>query len=385
MTRTQLLCLCSTALLCAASCSQDAYDTSRGIDKEIRLFTEQVSLPVGDVGPFTPSLLLDKAGLGNVLKSFVKEDQDGFLVIEKEGLLYSNPVLLIAYTIPDQTKPVDLPVSDQSGNLGSDALSLSAIGFAPSLQAFSIQARNPLSDEISISGKLTITSAPDGSSPAETLASQEFSKAKVSAGNTVGEILRVERTGGKSFYEFQLENLIMHLPANLLEKDTAGGLGFLELGYHYKAYISLEKDLAESIPFVLSDLNLPLGQFQVKEARICTEVSSEIPVTLAVESVEVLVKQSDENGKESVVTCGDVSVSPGIRIESGSSGNPAITPLDITIKANEGTVPDISGLQLSLSIKAPTGSGDKRLGMNQAVYFNNLRATVSGGITIQGL
>lgn len=232
MTRTQLLCLCSTALLCAASCSQDAYDT-----------------------------------------------------------------------IPDQTKPVDLPVSDQSGNLGSDAFTLSAIGFAPSLQAFSIQARNPLSDEISISGKLTITSAPDGSSPAETLASQEFSKAKVSAGNTVGEILRVERTGGKSFYEFQLENLIMHLPANLLEKD-----------------------LAESIPFVLSDLNLPLGQFQVKEARICTEVSSEIPVTLAVESVEVLVKQSDENGKESVVTCGDVSVTPGIRIESGSSGNPAITP-----------------------------------------------------------
>ncbi|MBQ3984708.1 MAG: hypothetical protein II636_05195 [Bacteroidales bacterium] len=62
-----------------------------------------------------------------------------------------------------------------------------------------------------------------------------------------------------------------------------------------------------------------------------------------------------------------------------------VTPLEIVIKANQGTIPDIGSLSLSLAIKAPTGAGDNRLNMNQAVYFNNLRATVSGGITIQGL
>ena len=51
----------------------------------------------------------------------------------------------------------------------------------------------------------------------------------------------------------------------------------------------------------------------------------------------------------------------------------------------EGTIPDIAGLQLNLSVKAPTGEGDKRLNMNQSIRFNNLRATVTGGITFQSL
>ena len=59
--------------------------------------------------------------------------------------------------------------------------------------------------------------------------------------------------------------------------------------------------------------------------------------------------------------------------------------MEIVIKAQTGTIPDISGLRLTFSVKAPTGAGDKRLNMQQSIRFNNIRATVSGGITIQGL
>ena len=130
---------------------------------------------------------------------------------------------------------------------------------------------------------------------------------------------------------------------------------------------------------------MPLAQYKVKEARIRTEVSSEIPVTLEVGSVEVLVKQTNAEGKESVDVSEDVLISPNLRISSGTSGNPVVSPLEIVIKAQTGTIPDISGLRLTFMVKAPTGGSDNRIGLNQSIYFNKIRATVSGGITIQGL
>ena len=63
----------------------------------------------------------------------------------------------------------------------------------------------------------------------------------------------------------------------------------------------------------------------------------------------------------------------------------SISSPTIVVKADEGTIPDIAGLRVDFNVQPPTGDGDKRLGMNQFVYFNNLRATVSSGITIQSL
>ena len=384
MNRVPLL-FCAILLFFAAACSQEAYDISSGIDKEITLFTDEVSVPLGDVGPLTPKALLDKSGLGDMLKNLVKEDEEGYMVIEEEGQIYSNPVMLVAFFLPDQTQPADLPVNDYSGNLGSMASALASLGLSPSPQVFSLLAGNPLTEEIAVSGRLTLSSSLEDESTAETIVSQEFSRAKVAATTPNCEILRVERTGGKAFYDIRLDNLIFHLPGSMLEKDPAGGFGGFSLAYKYKSYLALTSDFPESIPFDISDLDLPLAQYKVKEARIRTDVSSEIPVTLEVASIGVLVKKTDEDGNESTVVSDNVSVSPGLRIASGRSGNPVVSPLEIVIKTQEGTIPDISGLRLSFSIKAPAGTGDNRLNLNQAISFNNLRATVSGGITFQGL
>ena len=374
----------TTTLLCAVACANLDYDTSKGIDKEMTLFTDEVSLPLGDVGPMTPKALLEKSGMGEMLKSFVKEDEEGYLVVENEGTVYSNPVLLIAYFLPDQTQAIDFPVNDYSGDLGTTSSTLSSFGLSPSPQVFTLLAGNPLTEEIAVSGRLTLSSQPEDGNPAETIVSQEFSRTKVAATSSAGEILRVERAGGKAFFGCRLDNLYLHLPGSMLEKDSAGGFGSFSLAYQYKSYLTLSKDFPESIPFDI-DKDIPLAQFKVKEARIRTEVSSEIPVTLEIENVGVLIKQTDEEGLESIVVSDDVSVTPGLRITSGCSGSPMVSPLEIVIKAHEGTIPDISGLRLSFSIKAPTGSGDNRLNMNQSISFNNLRATVSGGITIPEL
>lgn len=365
-------------VLALPACRHSEYDVSRGIDKEITLFSDQVSLPLGDIGPLTPKSLLGN-GLPDMIKSFIQEDEQGYLVCQATGPLSSNYVAMISMGLPDPSSPADFSIPDYTGEIDTNAGILAAMGFGASPQIFTLQANNPLTEGIAVSGKLTILGGED-----QPLATEEFSKVPVEA-STSNEVFRLEKTDEEAFEKFKLENTILHLPASIKEKDPMGGSGSFSLDYQYKAYIYLSADFPMPLSFDVN-LNAPLGRFQVKEARICTEVSNEIPLSLEVSSVMILVKQLDEEGKESLVPYEDVSVTPGLTVASGCSGNPVISPLEMVIKAKEGTtIPDIAGLQLELKLLAPTGVADKRINLNQSVSFNNLRATVSGGITIPSL
>ena len=72
-----ILTVLATALLW--SCANMDYDTSKGIDKEMTLFSDQIGLPLADIGPITPRVLFQGAGLDKVLPSSVQEDEDGYL------------------------------------------------------------------------------------------------------------------------------------------------------------------------------------------------------------------------------------------------------------------------------------------------------------------
>ena len=373
-------CLMVLLPLAFISCQHQEYDLSRGIDKEITLFSEEVSLPLGDIGPLTPKSLLGKDGLPDMISSFVQEDEDGYLVNMAKGTLYSGAVGIISMSLPDPTLPADVPVPDNTGDIAPMASAMGTLGLGLSPQVFTLQAKNPLTEEIAISGKLTL-SADDSS----LLAAEEFSKTPVAASTANAPILKIEKAGA-SFANYKLENMILHLPASIMEKDPLGGFGSIMLDYQYKGYLFMSADFPMALPLSLDNLNAPLAQYKVKEARICMDVSNEIPISLELASVKVLVKQMSEKGREVLVPSEDVTVTPGLKVNSGRSGNPVISPLEIVIQAREGTtIPDISGLELELKIMAPDGDGDKRINMNQSVSFNNIRAKVSGGITIPKL
>ena len=367
---------CASSLLCALACSQEAYDTSRGIDREITLFTDRVSIPIADIGPLSPKQLLGDADLESALGNIFKEDEDGYLVVEKEETVYSNPVLLLFMGAGNPTQPLDLSIDDFTGSPGAPAENPAALGFLPALQVFSIYAQNPLREGMAVSGKVK-------------LPTQEkeavFNKVPVPAESTNCELFRMALEGQSILDACTLENMVIHLPASFLDKDPMSGWSSIALGYRYKAYLAFGEDFPIQIPIPIDDLDLPLGQYRVKDVLLSTEVESEIPITLVLESVDVMVKETDEEGNVQTVVCDDVSITPGLTIASGCSGAPVVTPLAISIKAQEGTIPDIAGLQLNLSVKVPTGEGDKRLNMNQSIRFNKLRATVSGGITIPSL
>ena len=359
-----------------ASCANLDYDTSKGIDKEMTLFTDKVSFPIADVGPISPKQLLGSVDLGSTLGNLFKEDKDGYLVVEKEESIYSNPVFLIFMTALDPTKPMDVSIADFTGYPGTATESPAYMGLTAARQVFSLYAVNPLTAEMSVSGKVTLSALEKEGSPAKTLSSKGFDKVPVAAGATDAELFLTSIDGQDNLDACSLENMVLHLPASFLEKDPLGGWSSIALGYRYKAYLAFGNDLPMQIPIPIKDLNLPLGQYRVKDVLLSMEVFNELPITLVVESVEVMSND---------VVCDDVSITPGLTIASGSSGAPVVSPLAINIKAKEGTIPDISGINLNLSVKAPSGEGDKRLNMNQSISIKNIRTTVSGGITIQGL
>ena len=357
------------------SCANMDYDTSRGIDKEMTLFTDEVSIPIADIGPLSPKQLLGDVDLGSTLGGLFKEDEDGYLVMGKEETIYSNATVFLFMMALDPTQPLDLNIDDFTGYPGAAAEGLAGMGLTPARQEFSIYAVNPFTAAMAVSGKVKLSS----------LSYESFEKVPVAAETNDGVLFHKEIDGQNIIDVCSMENMVLHLPASFLEKDPLGGWSSVSIGYRYKAHLALGQDFPAQIPIPVADLNLPIGQYKVKEVLISAEVSNEVPVTLVVESVDVMVKGTDEEGNEKDVVCEDVSITPGLTIASGSSASPVVSPLAISIRAHEGTIPDIAGLQLNLSVKAPTGEGDKRLNMNQSISFNNLRATVAGGITIKSL
>ena len=357
------------------SCENMDYDLSRGIEKEATLFSDMVSVPVGDVGPISPKQLLSQSSMGSMIESIVAQDEEGYLVLEDSKSSDPSYVMLLSYTIPDPSKPADVSLADFSGTIQDKAALLRSFGLIQSKQVFTMTAANPLTEDISISGKVTVSSQANGDTPAETLFTRELSKSTVPADTKAAEIIREERDGGNPFSDYRVESIRLHLPASIITKDPLNGLGSFYIAYNYKSYLSLGSDFPTSLPIGINDLKVPLGQYRVKEALIRMDVMNEIPITLVAESVELLSEQPDVK----------VSVTPGLTIAAGCPSKPVTSPLEIFVKADEGTIPDISGIRLNVAIKAPVGVEDTRLGMNQRIFFNKIRATVSGGITIQGL
>lgn len=376
--------LCLLALSPLWSCGNPDYDVSKGVDREVTLFSDEVGVPLGDIAPITLKSLFEGAGIGSAITMVASEDEDGYLVIEEDKSFYNNYTMLLYSSMPDPTAPGTFAVDDYEGTLGSNAALLAAFGFAMSPQSFCLYATNPLTEEIAVSGKVTLSSMELEEAPAETLVSEEYSALKVPAAAQKEVFFSVERSGGKTFYACKLDNMKLHLPADMLTKDTDGGMGMFELGYRYKGFAQLASDFPAPIPIDVNDLSLPLAAYRVKEARIRAEISSEIPMTLEISSLKALVKQTDEDGNTTLVPAEGVSVSADISVASGTYGNPVVSPVELLIEAVEGTIPDIDGLQLEVAIKAPTGEGDRRMNMNETISFNNIRTTISGGITLQG-
>lgn len=76
------------ALLCSCNGNLD-YDTSKGINTEMTLFQEEISVPIGSIGPLTIGSALDRLntvpGIGSMVSQLIQVGEDGYLRMDDKG------------------------------------------------------------------------------------------------------------------------------------------------------------------------------------------------------------------------------------------------------------------------------------------------------------
>ena len=101
------LSLLLTVLLPA--CAGKEYDMSEGLNTELTLFEEEVSVPVGKIGPFTLSTVLDRLsaveGIGTLLSDYIKVDHDGALYLEDSETFYRDNIYEVERSTGDVSAP----------------------------------------------------------------------------------------------------------------------------------------------------------------------------------------------------------------------------------------------------------------------------------------
>ena len=91
------------------SCSNMDYDISEGFSKEVTLFEEEISVPIGNIGPFTISSTLGGVskvpGIGGLIGEYIKESEDGSLVMENSGDIFKASVYELEKQIGNVSAP----------------------------------------------------------------------------------------------------------------------------------------------------------------------------------------------------------------------------------------------------------------------------------------
>lgn len=115
------------ALLLPGSCRRMDYDISKGIDKEITLFEEEVTIPLGSTGEITLEKIVSEAnGFLQQAGLEFKTDKDGLLYTEIEDYFGYVDAYSILYQIKDLTQPYDYALKNLNGSVGGTQKSYNA-------------------------------------------------------------------------------------------------------------------------------------------------------------------------------------------------------------------------------------------------------------------
>ena len=378
MKRTRFLALAGALVL--AGCVNSDYDMPRGmlnsVDKEITLFQDQITVPVGSVGPLTLNLVLDKIPLFNGL---IKTDADGFLLAEDETEMYSINVYETMARTQDPTNPYTWDGGMLYGNPSGMALTLGYLGFTCPDQTLTVSAKNPLrTNEIALHGTIKASRyGEDAWTFEQSLEGATMAPAGADGANL--QLAHVNIPGNTCISSIQVNELKMDLPGNpdrLLASSSQQNFVFTSF---HRSHLAVGPAFTLSPELPLSSLSVPLGQFKLKKCVAKLDLESTLPLDVTISSVKVLkaVGEGAETQEDP-----NISVSVPIHVAAGSLEAPAVTPVMLQIEALSGTIPDINGLKIVVTVKGDEAHASTRLSAKQGIYVKSSSIKLVGGITL---
>jgi hypothetical protein len=367
--------------LALAGCIKSEYNMPQGmlksVDKEITLFQDQITVPVGSIGPLTLSLVLDKIPL---FRGFIQADEEGFLLAESVTEMYGTNVFETMAKTPEWTQPYTWNCGYCYGSPAGIALSLGYVGFSCPRQTVTITAKNPLdADGIALKGKLTVSrSGDDPWTYEKSLEGELLTSAGTSEGMTVLADVEVPGTGCIS--SFNIEDLAMDLPGNpgqhILNSDQQR---FVFTGRH-RSHLAVGSAFTMSPEIPLQNLSVPLGKYRLKKCVARLELVNTLPLNVTINSVKVLTPGESETSAPEEDT--NIVISGPIHLAAGSLEAPVVSPVELQVEALEGTIPDLNGFKLSITVQGDDRFASTLLSAKQGVYIKSSSATLVGGITL---
>ena len=372
------------ALPLIAACSHPEYDISEGFNKEITLFGDEISAPLGSIGPLTIGSTLNGLSqipdLGGLVSQYIKEAEDGSLVMDDAGSIFQINVYELEKRLADPSTPQTWTTGYQSGFMGGMVSMLGFIGLKAANQKVVITAKNPLYSEVPAKAAASYNCmGSDGYFTGQIDGLGEF---KMKRGTSDIATFSVPDNVTAPLSSITLSSLSLDLPGDPVSyvSDKNGNLIF-ELGYKYTGGIAIGDSFSFPLTnFSPSNVKVEIGKYKLSKCEVTVELESTVPLQVEISNIRVL-KHKDSESDPDVVD-ENILVGPGITVAGGSLEKPAVTPINLTVEALEGTIPDIEGLLLDLKVSAQPGLGTVPLSAKQGVFVKSSSARLSGGITI---
>lgn len=371
-------------LLALAACQNKAYDTEN-LNKEVTLLEKEISVPIGNVGPFNLELLTKSDKLSAVLGSVLETEEDGTLLCKDNNDVFTVNAYEILVKTKDVSQPFSYPIGNKTKSPSTMAVLLQNFGFRAVDQHLTLNVINPLRVPFTLGGDMfiqcqntqTYTTCYENTSSLEGV---EIPRS-YSATNLLE--INLPDTVGFTPSEMGYKNLSLNLPANLGDQIRSSSSSEFVFGSTFSCHIAAGEN--GEIPLAMFGMGtqtikfkLPVASYQFKEVEASLDLENSFPMQIELTEIQLM------TGTEPAVD-ENLQVSPeALVIKGGSLEQPAVTPITLKIKALEGAVPDITGVRVGLSIKSAPGFADTRLSLKQGVSVKSASATLRGGITIGG-
>ncbi|MBO4557769.1 MAG: hypothetical protein J5693_04075 [Bacteroidales bacterium] len=381
-----ILCVAAAAV----ACSRPEYDISEGFNKEITLFGDEISVPLGSIGPLTIGSTLGGLskveGIGGVVAEFIQMDDDGNLVMKDSGDIFRINVYELEKRLGDVSQAQTWNAGYQAGSVGGMAAMLGYIGLSPINQKITLYASNPLLVNVPARCAATISgfsSAGFFSAPLEALDNITL---EWNQNNVQMLSMNVDNTVTTPISSIAFSNLSMDLPANPVSKisDKKGNL-FFAFTYDYSCGIAV----GESFNFPVKNtstgaVNLEIGKYRVKKCRVTAELENTIPLAATFSNMRAIKPRvADEDGnKPDAEVDENIVISADFTIPGGSAEKPGTVTVVLTIEAQQGTIPDIAELMFDINLAAQPDLGAVALNGRQGLFVKSASVKLDGGITI---
>ena len=381
---------CATAIL---GCNKHMeYDISEGIDKEITIFSEEISVPLGNAGPIAIQTFL-KDGLsklfGSAVEDFITIDSEGYLWFEAENNLIKENIYEIDAKITDKSSPYDWNPSWASASPGGIAPLLGMFGMKCVNQKLGLYAVNPLYYDLTINttAKISCRNADYETSYTDNVPLNDFVVKKCNE-TTLLALFDVPTNCLDVIGNAELGDLHVNLPDGITGRIYTSDQLFLRFYAKYKTNVMIGQGLKmDNLDIPVNNINLPLSDYRLHKCTASFDVESTLPIDVTLVKVEVLEEnvfaEEVESGQEpEPVVNENIVVSTDVTISVGSPDKPATSNVELEIESLDGPLPDIKGLRLTLSFKAAEGYGNTILNANQGISIKNATAKINGGITL---